>query len=79
MDGMAMFHLTQKLDNVRKNAREWAKRFFWDVFKIKQDVEEGIKRIKTTMVVGDDTEATTLEEEICRRKWKETNLKEEIF
>ena len=67
------------MDTIRKNAREWAKRSLGDVFKIKQDFEEELKKLQTTMAIGDDTEVTKMEEEIYRKKWKETNFKKDIF
>ena len=40
-----MYRLTQKLDNVRRNAKEWAKSSFRDIFKIKREVEEKLKKL----------------------------------
>ena len=74
-----MFQLTWKLDNVRRNAKDWAKISFGDVFKIKKEIGEELKRIQSVMEVGDFTKSTTLEEENCRKKWKDAISREEIF
>ena len=51
MDGTIIFRLTQKLDNVNMNAKEWAKRSFGDLFKIKGEVEEELKWLQASMIV----------------------------
>lgn len=45
IDGIAMYRLTQKLNNIRRNIKGWAKSSFRDLFKIKGEVEEKLKNL----------------------------------
>ena len=45
VDGMTMYRLTQKLDNIRRNVKGWAKISFGDLFKAKGEVEEKLKML----------------------------------
>lgn len=59
LDDTAMYRLTQKLDNIRKNIKGWAKSSFGDLFKIKGEVEEKIKEIQGEIVEGNNLESAT--------------------
>ena len=54
-----MYRLTQKLDNIQRNVRAWAKSSFGDLFKSKGEVEEKLKRLQ-----GDIIEGNNLDENI---------------
>jgi hypothetical protein len=79
VDGTAMYRLTQKLDNVRRNLKNWAKNSFGDIFKMKGEIENRLKNLQESMAKGDNREKTTLEEENYRVKWKDITAKEETF
>ena len=51
-----MYKLTQKLDNIRRNVKVWAKSSFGDLFKIKGEVEEKIKKIQGVIIEGNNLE-----------------------
>ena len=59
IDGIAMYRLTQKLDNIRRNVKGWAKSSFGDLFKIKGEVEEKLKKLKGEIVEGTNLESAT--------------------
>ena len=56
IDGSVMYRLTQKLDNIRRNVRVWAKSLFGDLFKIKGEVEERLKELQGVIVEGNNSE-----------------------
>ena len=47
-----MYRLTQKLDNIRRNIKGSAKGSFGDLFKIKGDVEEKLKKLQREIAEG---------------------------
>lgn len=59
IDGIAMYRLTQKLDNIRRNIKGWAKSSFGDLFKIKGEVEEKLKKLQGDIAEGNNLENTT--------------------
>ena len=61
--GTAMYKLTQKLDNIRRNVKGWAKSSFGDLFKAKGEVEEKLKKLQGVIVEGNNLEEATQEEE----------------
>jgi hypothetical protein len=79
VDGTAMYRLMQKLDNVRRNIKDWAKNSFGDIFKMKGEIENKLKDLQESMDKGDNRANTTLEEENYRMKWKDITAKEETF
>ena len=74
-----MYRLTQKLDNVRRNVKGWAKGSFGDLFKIKGDVEEKLKKLQGEIAKRINLDNATQEEEEYREKWKDILLREEFF
>ena len=74
-----MYRLTQKLDNIRRNVRVWAKSSFGDLFKIKGEVEEKLKKLQGVIAEGTNSEEAIQEEEKYRKEWKEILQREEIF
>ena len=46
VDGTKMYRLTQKLDNIRRNVKGWAKISFGDLFKAKGEVEDKLKMLQ---------------------------------
>ena len=45
VEGTAIFKLSAKLDNVRRNVRPWQKNHFGDMFKTKKKVEGKLEEI----------------------------------
>ena len=79
IDGTAMFRLTQKLDNIRRNVGGWAKDSFGDIFKSKREVEDKLKEFQSDIANGNNLEENIKQEENYRRRWKEIMQREEIF
>ena len=63
-----MYRLTQKLDNIKRNVKGWAKSSFGDLFKIKGEVEEKLKKLQGEIAKGSNLESATKEEEEYRKK-----------
>ena len=59
LDGTAMYRLAQKLDNIRRNVKGWAKSSFGDLFKIKGEVEEKLKKLQGEIAEGINLESAT--------------------
>ena len=78
IDGTAMYRLTLKLDNIRRNVRVWAKSSFGDFFKVKGEMEEKLKKIQGQIAEGTNLEGATQEDEY-RKMWKDILLREKIF
>ena len=79
IEGTAMYRLTQKLYNIRRNVREWAKSSCGDLFKSKGEVQEKLKKLQGVIAEGNNSEENIKQEEKYRRRWKEILQKEEIF
>ena len=79
VDGMTMYRLTQKLDNIQRNVKGWAKCSFGDIFKEKGIVEEKLKQLQECIAKGENLDTNNKEEEVFRKKWKDIVDKEEIF
>ena len=74
-----MYRLTQKVDNLRRNIKGWAKSSFRDLFKIKGEVEEKLKKLQGEISEGNNLESATQKEEEYRKKWKDIILREDFF
>lgn len=74
-----MFWLTAKLDNKRRNVSSWNKNYFGDIFKIKKEVEGKLENLQKAKRDGLGSKDMILEEDNCRRLWKDTMNREEMY